>query len=189
MDNESPLHLALRRDRRSLSKLPMTLLEHGADVKAEDNDGNTPLSILVERLAAIHGTSSLSCFLKHKMTGLAPGAEVSRQYKDHETPVLSDDASVENKTSETLVHQVSRRQNYTRDCSAGVPTLSPERSLDIKGRPAQDEGYSTLSHLQSNFSLAQLVQALLDQGANPNGAYGGGESSLSKELKGKYHQS
>ena len=187
-DNESPLHLVLRRDRRSLSKLPMTLLEHGADVNVGDNDGNNPLSALVERLAAIHGTSGLSRFLEPQTTGSAHDTEVSRQYKDNENPVLNDDAPVENKTSETPVYQVLPRKNDTQDCSAGVPTLSPERGVDIKGRPAQEESYLTLSRLQSNFSLTQLVQALLDQGANSDGAYyGRGETSLSKELKGKYH--
>ena len=184
-DNESPLHLALRRDRRSLSKLPMTLLEHGADVKAEDNDGNTPLSMLVERLATIHGTCGLSHFLKHKTAEPAHDTKVSRQYKDKKTPVLTGDASMENKTSETPVHQVIRRQNDTRDFSVGFSQpISPEHGMDINGRPAQDESHLTLSHLQSNFSPAQSVQTLLDLGANPNG-WGG--TPLSKGLKGKYH--
>lgn len=182
-DNESPLHLALKQDCRPLSKLAMTLLEHSADANAEDNNGNTPLSILVERL--IHGTSGLGHFREHKTTGLAHDTEVNRQYKDNDPPELDADDSVENKTRKTPVHQVLRRQYDTQDCSPGVlQPLSPERGVDIDDGPAQDESHLTPSHLQSNFSPAQIVQVLLDHGANPSG---GGKSSFSKELKGKYH--
>lgn len=46
------------------------------------------------------------------------------------------------------------------------------------------ENHITLSHLESNFDLVQIVEALLERGANLNA---GGETSSCQELEGEYH--
>ncbi len=98
---------------------------------------------------------------------------------------LNADTSVENKISETSVHQVSRGGQYgSRERGVGVAQLLLERGMDIN---AQDEDRMTPSHLQSHFSPAETAQALLDHGANVNARINGGEISLYQEFEGEYH--
>jgi ankyrin repeat protein len=187
-NNQTPLHLAIGRDWFKLARI---LLEHGADANAENISGRTPLHTLSER--QIYDTSrSLS---EH-------GAEANRRYKDKETPLLLEigtgmyklawnwaflelnaDASAENKTGETSVHQVSRGQYGSQECGVGVLQPYPERDADIN---AQDENNMTPSCLKSDFGLVQMAQALLDHGANVNTGNNWGEISSYQELEGEY---
>jgi len=91
---------------------------------------------------------------------------------------------VENKTSETSVHRVSRGQYGSRERGVSVAQLLPEHGVDTN---AKDDNYMTPSHWQSVFGPAQIAQALLDHGAYVNAGNNGGGTSLYQELEGEYH--
>lgn len=59
----------------------------------------------------------------------------------------------------------------------------PDPGLDIN---AQDKNHITPSYLQSNFGLTQIVQALLDHGANVDATINGDYVSWYQKLQGKY---
>jgi hypothetical protein len=79
------------------------------------------------------------------------------------------DPFVDNKIAETGQHG-SREHN--------------ERGVDMN---AQDASQLTPSRFPSNFGLVELVQVLLDHGANVNAWRNGGEALSNQESEGEYH--
>lgn len=96
------------------------------------------------------------------------------------------DGSVENKTGEISVHQVSRGQYGSLGGSAEVARLLLGHGMNTN---AQDEHHMISSHLHSDFGPAQMAQALLDYGANVNSGNNGEvcRTTLHRELEGEYH--
>jgi ankyrin repeat protein len=166
----------------------------------ENINGMTPLHILSECQFEIK--SDVGGVLDYTGLWLEHGVEVNRQFKNNGTPMLLEigmgmykhawncielkaDAYVENKTGETSVHQVSQGQDCPWECSVGTQLLL-KCGMDIN---AQDENHNlkTPSHLQSNFGLVQMAQALLNHGANVNAGNNRGGTLLCQELEGEYH--
>jgi len=193
-NDQTPLQLAMERD---WFKLAQILLEHGADANVGNNNGGTPLHILSKR--QIFDPSDIDDVFNNVRLCSEHRAEVNKRYKGSEIPLLLEigtgtykfvwnllsfsnaDASVENKTSETSVRQVSRGQYGSQERGVGVAQLLLECGVDIN---AQDENHTTPSHLQSNFGPVQIAQALLDHGADVNAGNKEGETSL---LESEHH--
>ena len=97
------------------------------------------------------------------------------------------DASVANKAGETSVHPVLRGQYVSQELGLVVAQLLPEHGEDIN---FPDEIHRTPPpsyDLRSNFGPVEILQALLDHGANVNGGNNRGEPPLYQELEGKSH--
>jgi len=92
------------------------------------------------------------------------------------------DASVEHKTGEISVHQVSRSGRL--GFLACVARLLPGRDMDTN---AQDENHMASSRLQPDFGPVLMAQALIDRGANVSAGINGGEALLYQEAEGEYH--
>ncbi len=93
---------------------------------------------------------------------------------------LNADASVENKTGETSVHQVSRGQISSRERGVGdngvlVAQLLLERGADAN---VSDDNDQTPLHLASYFGRIEIVRVLLNAGANANAKNAQGQTPL-----------
>jgi ankyrin repeat protein len=78
-DNQTPLHLAIRRNR---FKLVVIFLDHGADTNVENNDRATPLQMLSESWIEDEGY-----VIGYALLLLKHGAEVDTRNKNYETPL------------------------------------------------------------------------------------------------------
>jgi ankyrin repeat protein len=78
-DEETPLHLAIRRDQLKLAGI---LLEHGADANTVNIDGMTPLHISSDGWIEEEGDVP-----NYALSLLKHGADVNRRDKDNETPL------------------------------------------------------------------------------------------------------
>ncbi|KAI9455266.1 ankyrin repeat-containing domain protein [Lactarius psammicola] len=93
---------------------------------------------------------------------------------------LNGDASLENKTGETSVHQVSGSQCGSQEHDAGdsgviVAQLLLERGADVN---ALDGDNKTPLHLASYFGKVEMVLVLLNAGANANAKNAQGQTPL-----------
>jgi hypothetical protein len=100
------------------------------------------------------------------------------------------DANAEDNNGKTPLHILSERQIYDKsdvgdgkDIETPLPR-SPDRGADNN---VQDENPMTLFCSQCDFGRLQIAQALLDHGANVNAGNNVDETSLYRELEGKYH--
>jgi ankyrin repeat protein len=172
--NETPLHLAIRRNR---FKLAGALLENSADAIAVNSKGQTPLHTLSEGQVYDEGdTLKLAVLLLNQ-----DGVEVNKRDRDGETPlhlamrwdrfVLAGtllengaDTNAENNEGKTPFHILSE--------SAGIKdeddTLKLALLLLKYGGKVnkQDEAKETSLHLAIRRNLFKLAGALLGHGAD-----------------------
>ena len=146
-DKQTALHLALGCGRFELAGI---LLRHCADPNAEDNMGKAPLYILLEqRIDCIGGVSN-----PNRLWSPGHSAESNK------SPSMDAGASVENKTSEDLVHQPSQSHYVLRESGVGTQVSLPDLFMDAT---------VTVSYVaQSNFDPVQMAQELVNHGANVN---------------------
>jgi ankyrin repeat protein len=82
-DNRTPLHNAVFNG--NVTNI-MYLIEKGADVKAKDNDGNTPLHSLVSDRFSARGISAID-IIKIAHAFIRQGADVNAKNEDGKTPL------------------------------------------------------------------------------------------------------
>lgn len=83
---------------------------------------------------------------------------------------------IEIKSVSSIGHYGSR----VRSARVGVSQLFPELDINLRA-----ENSVTRLDSQPNFGPVQIVQALLDHGANVNAGINGGETSSSQEPEGE----
>jgi ankyrin repeat protein len=171
-DNNTPLHLAIRRNRFKLAEI---LLEHGADAKAENREIQTPLHILSESDIKDEGEvlNLALLLLKH-------GAEVTKRDKDNETPlhlairwdwvklagILLEhgaDSIAENNKGQTPFHILSEGHINDGGDILNLVLLLLKHGAAVNSRT---KNRHTPLHLAIRWNRLKLAQILLEHGAD-----------------------
>jgi ankyrin repeat protein len=198
VDLRTPLHLAAYYGEL---KVAQVLVEHKADVNSQDNEGQTPMYLLLQnttrdnddilnlaRLLLEHGTD-INLRTTDEWTLLHGaaywgGLENMRVLLDYGA-----NPNAENKEGETPLHLVSQsRLSYQeRHGGVGIVRLLLEHGVDLNAR--RKDGWTSL-HLAAFKGRVEVAQVLLDHGANANTETEGGETALHLVvLQGRqYHQ-
>jgi len=187
------LHVAVFRGWLETARM---LLDHGANVNAENEQGQTPLH-LVSRghyYSQEHGVGLARMLLER-------GVDVNAPDKDHDTAlhsasdfgrieiarVLLDhgaNVNMENERGETPLHIVSRGKYDSQEHGVGIARLLLERGVDVN---AQNKDYNTALHSAAFRGRLEIVQVLLDQGANANTENDRCDAPLIHGLRGEYY--
>ena len=171
-DHETLLHLA---PYFLELKSVRILLDHGANVNAEDNRGRTPLCRVLEA----ENYSDEDRFGVAQVL-MERGADVNARYQEHETPLLlasrfpglklmrvlldhGANINVEDKWGRTPLHRVLKAECYPDEDRFSIAQLLLERGANVNARH-----HETPLHVASHFLELKLVRMLLDHGANVN---------------------
>ncbi|XP_071109941.1 uncharacterized protein [Haliotis cracherodii] len=156
----SPIHLAAESGSSETVKL---LLDKGADVSTQDDDGKTPL-----HMAAPRGSSeTVKLLLDH-------GADVSTQDKDSKTPLHLAATSGSSETVKLLLAQGAHVSTKDRNGDAPLHMAAPRGSSETvklllnKGADVstQDIFRKTPLHLAVECGSSETVKLLLERGAD-----------------------
>ena len=175
--NQTPLHLAIRRNRFRLAGI---LIEHGADAIAENNEGQTPLHILSE--SDIDDETDVHHVLDHALLLLKHGAEVNKRDKDKETPLhlairwdwfkLAEillkhgaDVNAENNQGMTPLHILSKSGIKHEGDILDHAMLLLKHGADVN---KQDNGNETSLHIAIRRNHFRLAGILLEHGTDAN---------------------
>jgi ankyrin repeat protein len=185
---KTPLHILSESrtdDEGNVLDHALLLLKLGADVNKQDKQKETPLHLAIRR--AWFGVARIL---------LDNGADAIAENKNCRTPLhvlsereICDEGSV-CEVLKLLIEYAACQYYYvpwSQKSCISVTRLSPRLSLEPErgvGINVQAEHHMALSNLESNFGLVQMVEALLERGANINA---GGETSICQELEGEYH--
>ena len=171
------------------------LLDHGANLNAENDEGKTPLNLVSQDDydSEEHGVSIARLLLQR-------GVDVHVKDKDHNTPlhsaafsgmleiarVLLDhgaDVNAENKQGETSLHLVAQGKYDSQERGVGVARLLLERGVDVL---AKGKDHSTALHLAAFTGRLEIVKLLIDHSANTAAENDNGESPLHLVSRGQY---
>ena len=173
MDNETPLHLAIR---WNWFKLAGILLEHDADANAENNQGMTPLHIMSQ--ANFEDESNI---LNLVLLLLKHGADVNKRNKGHQTPLrlairgnrfkLAEillehgaDANKENNEGMTLLHILPERNIKDDGNILNLVLLLLKHGAELNRR--DKDMNETPLHLAIRWNRFKLAEILLEHGAD-----------------------
>ena len=159
--NRTPLHLAIRRNRSMLVEI---LLENGADLNAENNEGMTPFQILVEK-----NTNDDSNLLDLAQVLLKHGAEVNRRNKDGQNPLHLAMRRNQSRLMEMLLEH---------GADANAKNNQGMFPLEILSDP---ERYYQTSDEEDN--IVDLAQLLLKHGAEVNRRCKANETPLHRAIR------
>ena len=183
-DGWTPLHLAAYKGR---VKVVQALLDHGANVTLETEEGETALHTISrsEFNSQEQGIGTAQLLLER-------GVEVNSQRKDGWTPLhwaacrgrvevvqalLDHGANVklETKDCQTALHVVSRGEYSSQEQGVSIARLLLERGVDVNAR--EKDGRTAL-HLAALSGRVEVAQILLDHGANSKLEAKEGETAL-----------
>src|SRR6266702_3967463 len=172
------------------------LLDHGANVNAENDRGETPLHLVSQGKydSQEHGVGIARLLL-------ARGMDANAQDKSHSTPLLwaafygrlkitqmlldhGANANMKNDHGETPLHQVSQGEYDSHEQGVGITRLLLARDVDAD---AQNKNHFTPFLLAALNGRLEIAQVLLDYGANMNAANYWGETPLHLVSRGKYN--
>ncbi|KAH9056837.1 ankyrin [Lactarius vividus] len=190
----TPLHSAAFNE---MLEIVPVLLDYGAIADAENDEGETPLNLVLQERLHNSCTSEVS-FSDIVRLLLAHGVDVNSQDKYHNTPLHSAafncrptiagllldhgaNPSAENEQGETLLHEVSRIKGDFK--GVDVARLLLQHGVDVH---AQDKDHNTALHSAALNGKFRLVQVLLDHAANPTTENDQGETPLHLLSRGKY---
>ena len=171
------------------------LLDHGANLNAEDDEGKIPLHIVSQNDydSQKHGVAIAQLLLQRSV-------DVHAQDKDSDTPlhstafsgmldiarVLLDhgaNVNAENKQGRTPLHQVAQGEYDSQERGVGVARLLVERGGDVH---AQDKDHDTALHLAAVSGRLEIAKLLVDHGANAVAENENGELPLHLVSRGQY---
>jgi ankyrin repeat protein len=171
-DLRSPLHLAAYRGELKIARL---LAEHKADINSRDNEGKTPLYLLLEdssrdddnilelaRLLLERGTD-VNIRTTKEWTLLHAASfwgrlEIAKLLLDHGA-----NPNVENDQGLTPLHRVSQGKYTSQEQGVGIARLLLERGVDVNARTKNRSTPLLSAAFKGRLEIAQL---LLDHGAN-----------------------
>ena len=191
-DLRTPLHLAALFGE---VKVATVLAEHKANIDSLDNEGKTPLHLLLEgssrdndnildlaRLLLKHGANS-NAQQKSKYTPLHTAAfngrlDVTQVLLDHGA-----NPNTENEGRDTALHLVSRGEYDSQEHGAGIARLLLKHGVDVHLKNTKQD--TALLWAASKGRL-EITQLLLDHGANPNEENVHGATPLHLVSSGEY---
>ena len=179
----TPLHSASNNGKPEIVR---ALLSHAANVKAENELGETPLhlvrqgkygsqdSVQVAQLLLDGGVNANSRD-KRNWTALHSACyygrlEIAKVLLDHSSITKSEDDQ-----GETPLHQLSQGHYKSKEASVLVAQLLLRRGVDVNVR---DKDRRTPLHVASNYGELEIVRLLLDHDADANAKDADGESPL-----------
>ena len=183
---ETPLHVALRRGHIDVAQL---LLEHGADGKAQNDNGRTPLL-----LSSGYGHAEVSRIL------LAQGADTETRDRTGRSPLERASTEGHVEVARLLVKHgadANAQGNYgltplhlaSLFGHMGVAQVLLEHGADAK---AQNANHVTPLHLASSYSNREeridLMQLLVQHGADINARDDNGRTPFMMATEEKYHK-
>ena len=187
------LHDAAFNGRLEITQL---LLSHGANPKAETEQGRTPLHQVSrgEHKSPEYGVGIVRLLLEHGVdvnvrdkedgrTSLHDAAfkgrvDVTRVLLDHGANV-----KLETKAGETALHIVSQGEYDLEEHGAGIACLLLEHGVDVH---VQDKYFATALHDAAFNGRLEITQLLLSHGANPKAETAQGRTPLHQVSRGEY---
>ena len=177
---------------RGSLEVARALLDHGAYVNAEDNQGRTPL----HRVFGAGGYSDEDRFDVAQLL-VERGANVNARDKCEETPLhlapyalklklvrmlVDHGANVNAKNShgQTPLHRVLKAEDYANEDRFGVAQLLVERGADVNAQDMCDE---TPLQLALRFREHKVVRILFEHGADINVKENLGQTALHRALE------
>ena len=171
------------------------LLDHGANLDAENDEGKIPL----------HLVSQGDCDSQEHGAGIARlllqrGVDVHTKDKDHDTPlhsaafsgmlkfvrILLDygaNVNAENKRGKTSLHQVAQGKYDSQEHGVSVARLLLERGVDVH---AQDKDHNTALHLATFSGRLEIAKLLIHHGAITTAENRHGETPWHLVSRGQY---
>ena len=174
-NDETPLHLAMGRNRFRLAEF---LLEHGADVNAENNRGMTPLCMLPTTWIYDEGA-----VLDYALLLLKHGAEVNKRDKDNQSPLHlatirirrsklirfllehGADPNAQNIQGMTPLHMLPQSQMYDDGTVLDYARLLLQHGAGVN---KLDKTNQTPLHLATQMNQLRLAELLIEHGADAN---------------------
>ena len=171
------------------------LLDRGANLNAENDEGKTPLHLVSQGDydTQEHGVGITRLLLQR-------GVDVHVKDKDHGTPlhsaafsgmleiarVLLDhgaDVNTEDKQGRTPLHQVAQGKYDSEEHGVGVARLLLERGVDVH---TQDKDHNTALHLAALSERLEIAKLFIDHGANTTAENENRELPLHLLSRGQY---
>ncbi len=175
-------------------EIAQVFLDHGANMNAENDWGETPLHLVSrgEYDSQEHGVGIARL--------LARSMDANAQDKSHSTPLhwaafcgrleitqmLLDhgaNANMKDDHGETPLHRVSQGEYDSHEQGVGITRLLLACGVDVN---AQDKNHFTPFLLAALNGRLEIAQVLLDHGANVNAENDGGETPLHLVSRGTY---
>ena len=194
-DLRTPLHLAAHCGELSVARV---LVDHKADVDSQDNEGMTPLYLLLGDTGH-HDNNSILDLAQSLLercadtnirttdgwTLLHAAAYFGRLEIAQLLLVQGADMNAENKLGDTALHLVSRGKYDSEGHGVGMARLLLERGVDVNARRKKD-GCTSL-HLAAYNGMVQVAQVLLDHGADAKLEAERGGTALHLVSQGQYN--
>ncbi|KAH8991188.1 ankyrin repeat-containing domain protein [Lactarius akahatsu] len=161
-------------------EIARVLLRHGAEPNVKNEDGKTPLHLLLER--KFHDSDDVNDVLVVERLLLECGADVNARDEDNITPLHLASNHRRLEIAQVILDCDGAEKDRCRQLHMILEAFTRTRRRSERA----DEDYTTNLHSASFFGKLEMVRELLDHGARENAENIRGETPLHLVSRGQY---